>query len=326
VLQLKAQMGRLDEYFKSGNLERIPNQRLDTFYHLGDIQVQYQTFVQNYAQMNASFGEGYYYKRKELLLADIQELKKTNEHLNDQLKLYARDADLSEKEYSINEKLLNEKVIARLDIYREESKLIGKKIPAKNIQSSIHSNNGLISSKQREIIELETSSLQQKESFIQAFNLLRSAIDKWENQYLLSAPVDGVVKLATPTQEKQHFRVGTEVMYISPENKSYVGDVRIPQINFGKVRTGQKVLIKLQGYPFEEFGALNGTIKSIAELPSKDDQFFWATVNLPAGFVTDAGKKVNFTTGMKASAEIITENLRLMERLFYNFKRTMQER
>lgn len=326
VLKLDQQLRKFDVFVSTNHIENVHLVKIDKYTRLGENQNQYQEFQRNFVQMVSLFKEHYYQKRKMFLETDIAEIERINQHLYDQLKLYSRDVELSDKEYKINEHLLGEKVIARLDLYREESKLIAKKIPIKNIQNTILNNHASVNNKKREIIELENNTLLQKESFIQSLNVLKSAIEQWKSRYVLIAPLDGRINLNTSVQEKQFFRSGTEVLFVSTQNKSYLGEIKIPQINSGKVKVDQKVLIKLQGFPFEEYGALTGKIVSIAALPSQDANYFSAIVSLPNGLVTDANKKVAYKTGMKASAEIITEDMRLIERLFYSIRRTLSTR
>ena len=99
--------------------------------------------------------------------------------------------------------------------------------------------------------------------------------------------------------------------------------ISIPQTNFGKVKKGQRVLVKFQGYPFEEFGAVEGQVATIAQVPTADNQSFMAVVSLPNGLKTSSNKRIVYKTGMTASAEIITEDLRLIERIFYQLKRAI---
>jgi HlyD family secretion protein len=79
-------------------------------------------------------------------------------------------------------------------------------------------------------------------------------------------------------------------------------------------------LIKFQAFPFQEYGVVNGIVLSISTLPASDNSFF-ATVDLPNGLTTNSGKRLNFRLGMSATAEIVTQDLRLLERLMSGIKR-----
>jgi hypothetical protein len=72
-------------------------------------------------------------------------------------------------------------------------------------------------------------------------------------------------------------------------------------------------LIRLERYPDAEFGMVAGVIQSISSLPENDS--YLVLVNLPQGVITTFGKKINIGEGLKGSAEIITEDSRLIEKI-----------
>ena len=317
VLNLERQLQAFDRFMKFNTFTRIS---LIGYSNLGEVQSQFQTFYQHYQQLYALYEDDYLSKRITSLRNDITELNTINDHLKDQYNIYVQDADLAAKEFEINQKLHKEKIISSIDFYREESKYLSKKIPLKNTQNTILSNQSLINAKQREILDLENTAKQQAETFKQSLNALKASITNWKNRYLLIAPIEGKIYLSGLLQEKQFFSQGAEILYIIPSSNSVVGQIMIPQSNFGRVSVGQKVLIKLQGYPFGEYGAIEGVISSIAQLPIENNAYFRATVDLPRGFRTNTNKQLSYQVGMTATAEIITEDLKLIERIFYNIR------
>ncbi len=109
-------------------------------------------------------------------------------------------------------------------------------------------------------------------------------------------------------------------MFIAPDQKQYVGELRLPRYNLGKVKAGQQALIKFAGYPFEEYGAVEGRITTIAQIPGNDSTFS-AKVRLPTGFTTQYGNRVTYRVGMQANAEISAEDISLLERLVYLYRK-----
>ncbi len=321
ILDLEKQLVKIDDLLQKEAYNQIGNIDLNGFKNLGEVQNQYQNFQVVYVQITTLFSDGFYQKRRNLLETDITELDRTNNKLKEQYQIYSRDVELAEKEFQMNQKLFSQKVIAPLEFYREESKLLAKKLPLKNIENVIINNNTLKNGKKTIILDLDNSILQQKGSFQQNLNTLRSAIESWKNRYLLISPTDGNIYFSGLLQEKQSLKVGTEIMYVGTQNQEFFGEIRILQTNFGKVKIGQKVLVKFQGYPFEEYGAVEGKIATIAQLPSSDNTNFIATVKLPNGLRTNFNKQLSYKIGMTASAEIITEDLRLIERLFYQIRK-----
>ncbi|WP_409012461.1 HlyD family efflux transporter periplasmic adaptor subunit [Dyadobacter sp. 50-39] len=46
--------------------------------------------------------------------------------------------------------------------------------------------------------------------------------------------------------------------------------MKLSQGSLGKVKEGQKVLVKLDGYPYQEFGSIEGILSKISTTPGRD--------------------------------------------------------
>ena len=155
---------------------------------------------------------------------------------------------------------------------------------------------------------------------IQSFNQLKKAIKDWEFQYVLKSNINGNVSFLNYWDTNQTVNQGDLVFTIIPsENASYIAKLKTPAQNSGKIKIGQKVNIKLENYPDTEFGVLNGKIKSMSLIPDKDG-LYYIDVELPDKMITSYNKQVEFKQEMRGIAEIITEDLRLIERFFYQFR------
>lgn len=326
VLKLGKLLKKLQSIAVTDNFGQLTQFPAEQFQRLGEIQAAYQNFMQSYTQALALFANSYYSKRKAYLMDEFQDLKQNHDQFIGQLELHQRDAELSKKEFEINDKLFRDKVISPLDFQREESKYLNKQLPVKQLEMSVTNNMTSQTQKQKELTELERQAIEQKSQFNQALNSLISEIETWQRRFILRAPVSGTVNFTTVLEENQALRTGTEIMYVGGNSRRYFGEVSIPQANFGKVKAGQRVLIKFQGYPFEEFGAVEGRVATIAQVPTLNNQFFLATITLPNGLETSNRTKITFKTGMIASAEIVTEDLRLAERIFYQIRKVISQR
>ena len=160
---------------------------------------------------------------------------------------------------------------------------------------------------------------------IQAFNQLKKAIKDWELKYVLKSNIDGQVSFLNLWTENQSINVGDLVFIIIPQkNNEYLAKLKIPSLNSGKIKMSQSVNVSLENYPNDEYGMLKGKIKKIS-LVTDQEGFYVADVALPAKLVTNYGKEINFKQEMRGQAEIITEELRLMERFFYQLKEIFAE-
>ena len=294
-----------------------------TYQNLGELQFSYQTFQQSYNTFHTYLSGGFYLQKVNLLNKDLTFLQKMHTNLLEQKILNTEDLNLSQKNFNANKSLNDDKVIADVEFRNESSKLISKKLSLPQISSAIISNEAQQNEKQKEIAELQNTIAQQKNIFIQALNTFKSQIEEWKQKYLLIAPIDGKIAFATFLQENQQLQANQIICFINPENTQYYAEVYIPQTNFGKVRTGQEVLLKFPSYPFQEYGSVSGKIDFISNINT--DSGYLAKVILPNGLNTSYKKQVQFRDGLAAQGEIITQNMRLLQRFYYNIVKQVKK-
>jgi len=95
------------------------------------------------------------------------------------------------------------------------------------------------------------------------------------------------------------------------------------QKGLGKIKTGQKVILKADSYPSTEFGYLSGVVKYISNIPNRRDSFT-VKVYLVKGLQTNYNQTIFFRNNLSAQAEIITDERRLLDRLLGQLKQIWQ--
>ena len=159
----------------------------------------------------------------------------------------------------------------------------------------------------------------------QSFYQLKKVIKDWELTYTLKSSISGTVTFLQVWTENQTINAGDNVFSIIPDAKNgFIGKVKAPALNSGKIKVGQKVNIRLANFPDREFGVLKGKIRNISLVPDKDGNIL-LDVELPNGLETSYKKQIVFQQEMKGSAEIVTEDLRLIERILYQFKSMFEQ-
>lgn len=289
--------------------------------NLGELQSSYQTFIQSFTSFKDYLHSGFYLRKREMLRIDMAGYQKQHQILVAQQQLLTEDLALSKKTFDANESLAQDKVIAPFEYRTEKSKLISKQLSIPQVKASIVSNESQQHEKTKEIAELENQIIVQKNSFIQALQTLKSQVQAWQQKYVLKAPVDGIISFNGFFTENQEIKTGQSLFYVQPFNTAYFLEMLIPQYNFGKVKTGQSVLLKFQAYPYEQFGSVTGKIEYISSTPT--DSGFLAKVSLPGGLQTNYNKTLQYQNGLYAQAEIITENMRLLQRFYYNIAKQL---
>lgn len=280
---------------------------------LGEVQEAYHTFMSSFQVFSQYLESGFYFRKKAMLSSDISFLQRLHQNLLQQQQMQQEDVSLAEKTFEANESLSKDKVISSFDYRNEKSKLIGKTMSLPQLTASLISNESAMHEKRKEILQLENEISQQKNIFIQSINSFAAALDQWQNNYLVKSPIAGNIAFADFIQENQFYPVNQTICLVNPRNTEYYAQVNISQYSFGKVKTGQEVLLKLQAYPYQEFGFLKGRLEFVSNIPS--DSGFIGKVILPGGLHTNQQQQLQYREGLKANAEIITSDRKLSDRL-----------
>ena len=318
VISLSYLLDTISEKINNNETDAVLQYLPIRFDNLGELQSSYQIYNQALISFSSYLRNGFYLKKRGMLNNDMNYLQRLHTTLLQQKSLLQQDLSLSDTTFKAHEILKEEKVISAMDYRNEKSKMLAKEMTLPQINSTIISNEGQQNDKRKEVAELENQIQQQKNLFVQALNTFKSQLDDWKKKYLLIAPIDGKISFSTFLQENQQLRQGQVICFINPGNSNYYVETLIPQYNFGKIKTGQEVLLKFQAYPYQEFGRVKGKIEFISNAPS--DSGYLAKVILPEGLITNYKKVIQYRTGLSMQADIITDKRRLLERLFSNLR------
>jgi multidrug resistance efflux pump len=164
----------------------------------------------------------------------------------------------------------------------------------------------------------ENSTLERNQ--MQAYYQLKKALKDWELNYVLTAAIEGKISFLQLWAENQTVTAGENVFSIIPtDQRGYIGKAKASAQNSGKIKIGQEVTIRLANFPEREFGIVKGRVNAISLTPDKDGNLL-LDISLPQGLETSYHKKIAFRQEMGGTADIITQDLRLTERILYQFR------
>ena len=153
------------------------------------------------------------------------------------------------------------------------------------------------------------------------YNNLKSAIKNWEIKNISKSTIDGTIYFHKSWSENMKISANEPLFTIVPDNvSSYVARINAPIVNSGKIKKNQKVRLSLNSFPESEYGVLIGRVDYISTIPNPEG-FYIVNVNLSPSLETNYKKTIHFNYEITAKAEIITHDLRLIERFFNNFKK-----
>lgn len=282
----------------------------------GELQGSYQAFYQSYLSYLAATDGGVLLKRRNYILRDIQTVEAQRGQLELQQRLQQKEYKLAEAEFNRYQILHEQKVISPAEFQQQQALLLSRQHPLQQTQSSLLANEASHTAKTKELIELDNQIEEEKSKFRQALNSLVSQTEQWAVEHVLRAPQAGMLVYAGIIQENQYVEAGRQVFLVSPGGSTFFGEVTVPQYNMGKVRQGQDVLIKLNSYPFEEYGVVRGMVAQVNPVPIQDS-IFLSKVAISSASLHD---QMQLIPGMLGTAEIITEDASLLQRWLRNVR------
>ena len=296
-------------------------------FKLGDLQSDYNSFAKAF-QDERLFSRLKPYAPEDIATSQsLSESRGRIATLQQQLNLENAKFDLTKKNYERSQQLFNQGVIAKMELENERIKYLQAQQNVKSIMLSIsqleESLNNLNKTKSGVAINSEKDKINYSSQTLQLFEQLRKSLKQWEQNYLIISSTNGTVSFQQFLGENQFVKTDEEVLSILPTNKeALVGRMSIPSVNSGKVISGQKVLIKLDNYRYQEFGIVEGRVQNISLTPDEKGNYY-VDVLLPNGLKTSYNKNLPFDKELKGNAEIVTQDLRLIERFFYQIRKLL---
>jgi len=303
--------------------ELLTYQLLPQFYNLGELQGYYGTFLKNLSDFN-NYVKNDYYGNKIISLSDeITGIQEYIGRLGVKERLYAENQRLEAKKYNRDSSLFAGKVIPESELEQSHQALLRVNIELQQARLD-HSAKSIDLAEKRQLLQdWRITRQEEREKFVTAlresFLNLKAQLNLWENNYLLISPIDGIVSFTKFWSANQSVVKDEPVVTIVPMVPgNYLGRIDLKMQRSGKVKTGLQVNIKLSGYPYLEYGIVRGIVKSNSMVPSGDA--YVIDIELPDGLTTLYGYKLDFTQNMQGTAEIITENIRLLQKIINPFR------
>lgn len=208
--------------------------------------------------------------------------------LNIEQKITAADKNISDLEYSL--KSQNQSLSSYSEISHDEQ------LAAENmklemlswIADSIKSNEASIISIEKQIADIE-------------LNIKNSEI---------TAPIDGTINMYAELNSSDLVQSGQTIATIVPDTDgAYKLTMYLSSADISETEIGQKVRLRFAAYPYQEYGELSGTIKSISsDVRSAENgmSYYVAEVSI------DDALGLELISGMECEARVVTKQRKII--------------
>ncbi len=301
-------------------LESMPNIDLPIL-DVGEIQSNYNSLVKAFLKYKHHENDGNYITQTRLNDLRISQYSNLIQGAIKDKEISEKELEIAEIDLNRNKKLLNKGVIAQLEYESKELRYLQALRALENNTSriiQIKSQRASILSQASNLNHTEGEShLNSELDILEAIKLTELSYLEWLRKHVLISTVSGQINYLNYFTKNQYVNISENLISVIPEynQHDYFGIAQMPIVNSGKVKEGQRVNIKLLGFPEDEYGKLIGIVKSISEVPNKD--FYLVKVDLTNGLQSTFNKEITFKQNINGNADIITDDLRLIERFVY---------
>jgi len=270
-----------------------------------------------------------YAKQISLLQKDLVSYRDLLEKYRKQSSINTEQLKLAEADYNRDKALYEGKAISAREFDNKKRDYLSALNSNESTKITLSNTLIQINAIEKNILQLQLQDYQEqtklKNEFLQNLKTLLAEINKWKQLYLVESPTEGRISFFNIWTVNQDIHTGDELFSVVPSRKQeFVGKCILPVANTGKLEVGQQVNIKLDNYPYNENGMLTGTLINISEVPNKDT--YAIDVKLNNGLTTSYHKTLQYKEQMKGKADIITKNVSVMDRIFFNLKKLMDGR
>lgn len=145
---------------------------------------------------------------------------------------------------------------------------------------------------------------------------------------IIRAPANGTVQQLAVYTEGAVLKPADPILVVVPDGSELEVEAQVLNRDIGFVRKGQEVTVKLEAFPFTRYGTLKGTLTSINRDAVTDEQLgpvYIAHVAVAKPSDEALANGVEITPGMAATAEITTDDRRVIDYLLSPIERRMSE-
>ena len=302
--------------------EQFQNSSFDENYSLGQYYSYFSTFISQLRSYQTFLNFNPFDQRINSLRKQIKDYQVYFEKSRDQISVLRQDYELAFGQFARDSALFRQQLLSESEYEKSRAAMLKQKLAYQqamtelaNIQMTMNNLHEQI--KEQQILKAETES-QLLATLEERFDNLKNQLASWEQAFILKTPIAGQVTFTNVWSANQYVSSGNAVFTVVPqEEQNIIGRALVPIAGAGKIETGQRVNIKLDNYPHMEFGIVEGKVTNISKVPVNTGEgvFYTVEIAMVNNLVTNYNRDLPFSQEMQGTAEIVTKDRRLIQRL-----------
>lgn len=319
----KRSIDQLEKFLKEIDQKNIPLAQitLPKNLQLGDLESDYANFVRQWSAYRFDLNIATVDKKTTIIQRQIAQVQALNQALEQQENTLKEMLVVADKKRTRQKDLLADGSVSMEAVEIAEEAYLTARGKLEGLQNQLISNN-------IKIEELELSVLDFKEDkkntdYDQSLGVkegiagLREAIRAWKRKFIITAPISGKIATTRLLATQQFVQENETILTVVPPsaNEKLIGRALLPRRGAGKITVGMPAKIRLDGFPYQEFGAVQANVAQVSLIPETDGQYL-VMIDLPKEMVTTYKKKIPFRQEMQGTANIVTKERRIIARIF----------
>ena len=289
---------------------------------LGEMQTEFNNLYNNLKEYHQITEDNYYRKSLQNINLQIEYNDRLAWITKGELELLNQELNNAKEKFNSDSLLYYKEVISKNEFFSNQSEYIAKKQQLINTKKIYVNHKITVTNYLKQKTDLKKDNgdkIRNLETSIKAStNSIRNYTETWQQNYTITSPIEGKLSYLSSITTNQYITAQEPLFAVTSNNQAYIGNIQIPAQGYGKVAKGQQVKIKLDNYPYQQYGQLVGEIENISQIAGKEGYF--VQVKLTKGLTSTYDKELTYTP-----AEIITEDLRLLDRIFNKFRKVLDK-
>ena len=286
--------------------------------NLGTLQQSWMSLLSLIKERNDLTSSDFFQKKIVSIQNEIAQRNRLQEIANRKLKLIEKDISFQQAQTLSSQRLLNKNAISKEEYLKEEKAENQLQQQYQNQKEALIQNeiqiNGLVKNL-NETTYNDGQQIQKLQASIQSsISLLQNSIRDWGKNTAWVAPFDGKILFNKQLNISSFYKAGEASIVLVPRGNRFRALMKVSIQGSGKIEKGQKVFIEFSDFPKNDFGMLEGTVKSITSVSK--NEMYEVEIQLPKKLITTYKKEIPVKSILKGSAKIITKNKRLINRFF----------
>lgn len=174
-------------------------------------------------------------------------------------------------------------------------------------------------------IQVNVSELEAK---IKETETLLNAAETQIQSTMLTAPIAGTISALHIDNVGEVVQPGLTIAEIAPIDSPLVLSAKIPNQQAGLVQVGMPAQVKVDAFPYQEYGVLSGTVLTVSPA-AKDDQrlgpVYEVEISLDRSTIRHQGQTILLRAGQTATAEIVLRQRRILDVLLDPFQKLRKD-